>query len=130
MTNMVVCTICSREKDKSPGLIPARRRYQGAHVAYAAKLAEERGLPLFFLSGLKGFISADALIENYDHLLLEEEVEELARTVRWQLAREGVTEIRFYYMPKEGWRPYRHALMRATAGSAITLQTFMPEMAA
>ena len=117
----ILCTICSKSKNETPGLLPARERYTGKHVIEAVRAASRRGLPLFFLSGEYGFISADTEIPFYDHYLHESEVAELTKQVTEQLTKKEITEVFFYTEHDESWKPYEDLLRAASSKAGVLL---------
>lgn len=120
----IVCSICSREKDKSKGALPARERYLGSHIKIAEAAAQKDGLLFFILSGKYGLLSAYEVVEYYDYLLKEGDVMRLALRLHGQLIRSPlhIEEIRFYTKTKPAWWPYRDALQQAAGKAKIKLQ--------
>lgn len=125
MAKVIVCTVCSKDKDLRPGLIPARQRYLGSQIAHVAKIGHDSGLPFYILSGKLGPISADELIGLYDYLLEETEVDALAGKIIRRLELEKITKVIFFYKSKPGWRPYAEAMRRAAYATDTTLHTVM-----
>jgi hypothetical protein len=121
MHKVVMCSICSREKDNREIPLPARIRYAGTHVASVEYQAKREQLPLYILSGLHGFISGDEEILNYDYLLTTKKVPELVQKLIPQLAALGVGEIRFYTKRKPNWEPYLLAIQQAADPLGIRL---------
>lgn len=109
----IACTICSREKDPEQKPIPAHKRYLGDHVARVRRIAYEKDLPFFLLSGKLGLVYEDDMVPYYDYLLQEQDVERLIRKVRKQLASRGVHRLWFYTKEKPHWLPYRRVLLGA-----------------
>ncbi len=116
-----VCTVCSREKSKVPGLIPASERYVGAHVGQVAMLARSQSLPLYLVSGLIGFIPAECKVPDYDHLLQNSDVKELARRMFHQMRVSGIKKLHFYCKGKESWQPYLSAVLWAALCNPVHL---------
>lgn len=119
--NRVICSICSREKDSRPGLLPARERYKGSHVTFVEKIAAKSRLRLFFLSGKLGVIDADSCIPVYDYLLAPEGVQSLSYDIWDQLESLGIEEIRFYTKHKPAWEPYLEALRLGAYAAGVKL---------
>lgn len=117
----IVCSICSRQKSQEAGVLPARQRYLGTHVAAVGLEAQKQGLPFFILSGRFGLVPADEPIPDYDYLLAREAVPELAHRISGQLVRHGVQGIHFYTKDKPNWSPYLEALQKATGRSGVSL---------
>ena len=125
MPAKVVCTICSRDKAKNKEPLPARDRYIGSHIKSVADIAKRKGAPLFFLSGVYGFISEKEQIPYYDHLLGAEEIESLVENkLRPQLLRYKVKEVQFYFKNKPAWKPYLAAIQHTAMGLGITLVVY------
>jgi hypothetical protein len=122
MSHRAVCTICSKEKRKDKGLLPARQRYTGSHISKVVEIAKKLSLPVFILSGKYGFIQAETKISYYDHQVSEDDVETLSFKVGSQIQNNGVEELNFYAKIKPTWLPYRNVLSRATKGLGIRLQ--------
>jgi hypothetical protein len=91
-----IVTYCSAQKNTSRGLLPAIDRYCSERIARVAKLAEEKELAFFILSGKYGFVAQDELISYYDHLLVESEVDAHSKIVSAQLKFHGIREIEFH----------------------------------
>ncbi|MDP3958378.1 MAG: hypothetical protein Q8Q36_02880 [bacterium] len=117
----VVCTICSKEKDQSHGLMPAWHRYRGSHIREVKFIAQAAGLRFFILSGSFGFIEHTMTIPHYDKALKDDKVAEVAEMVSDQLASLRIREIEFYAKAKEEWQPYRDALKQAATALGVTL---------
>lgn len=109
----IVCTACSRKKDTRKELIPARERYKGSHIKEVEDIAKREGRPLFFLSGLFGFVLADGKLPAYDFVLTEFEADRMVGSVALQLLNERVSEIHFYSKAKESWRLYEEVIIAA-----------------
>jgi hypothetical protein len=121
MPREVVCTIGSRKKRDDQEPLPARDRYIGAHIKTVAEIAKRRELPLFFVSGMFGFISEKEQISNYDYLLEPAGIAALAEKMRPQLMRYGIEEVYFYTKLTPAWKPYLAAVQQATVGLGVTL---------
>ncbi len=122
----IVCTICSKKKDDRPGLLPACERYLGEHIVQTRSIAER--YPFYILSGLYGLIPADTRILNYDHLLVEEEVDKLSRLVAQEIVRRRILRIRYFHDPdpdKPSWRPYTDTLNKAAEISGAQIFQMM-----
>lgn len=114
-----VLTTCTADKSTAPGLLPAGQRYRGWRIALAQRRAKQEGLPLLFLSGVYGIVSALQPLPWYDHALQPGEVDGLIATAADQLVALGVDEITALLLPAEtpGWAPY-HALLQAACARA------------
>ncbi len=109
----VICTICSKKKDASLGLMPASRRYLGGHIKLAQAVALSERRPLFILSGMFGLIAANRDIPHYDRRLEWDKVDELAARVAQQITWHRIRAIRYYRESEESWAPYTQALVGA-----------------
>lgn len=117
----VVCTICSRDKDKDEMLVAARSRYTSSHIRKVERIADENCLPFFILSGLYGLISADEPIPHYDHVLGLSMVTDLHYRIHNQLAIHDIEKIHFYTKDKPAWQLYERALGLATEHLGVEL---------
>ncbi|HEY4501668.1 MAG TPA: hypothetical protein VJJ20_01200 [Candidatus Paceibacterota bacterium] len=119
-----ICTICSRNKQEGPELLPARLRYTASHIKAAEKIAGTLQLPYYILSGKYGLISADEMIPNYDYYLEQSKVDSLAQTIAGQLHKDAIVELDFYTEGKPSWAPYEAALRKGAdlAGAALVVR--------
>jgi hypothetical protein len=113
----IICTICCRDKDPSPELIPAVRRYRSKRIARAAALARKAGLPLVILSGKLGPVWADEPIPYYDLLLLPRAVKRGRRLIAVFLKKNGIRTID-YLLPDPALDPKVVPYLRAMAEGA------------
>ena len=120
----IICCICSREKNESPNLLPARRRYTGSHIGIAEKAAAAETLPLYILSGMLGLVGADEPVPHYDHYLNEKEVPHIANLLVRQLQQLDIGTVHFYVKLKPTWGTYLRALQMAAekAGTEILIR--------
>lgn len=124
----LAATICSRQKDPDVTMMPAHRRYLGAHVAYARARARDMGLPFFVLSGKFGLLRDDDPVPYYDYRLGMHDVEWLARIVVAQYGGLRVTHVWFWHEAKESWGPYLKVMTTAAArtGAGLVLMPVPP----
>jgi len=94
-------------------------RYRGTHIKRVVETAKNAGKPLFFLSGLHGFIPANFLIENYEEITIDAE---LSKLVTSQLQEQGITVVEFYIKPSDQWRPYFDLMVGVTKSLGIDLR--------
>jgi hypothetical protein len=92
----IFCTYCSRDKSDEPDRIPAIRRYQSERINRVYAAASQVGLEFFILSGEFGLLSSQQPIPWYDHLLLSEEVDELAAKMAQQIQEHGISGIVYF----------------------------------
>ena len=120
----IVCSICSREKNKDQKPLPARERYVGSHIKLVESIALEQGAQFFILSGKFGLLHAQERIEPYNFLLTEEGVKFLAARVFRQIVRLSfpVSEIQFYTKNKPNWLPYKKVIEDAAAKTNTNLR--------
>ena len=114
MPRTILCTVCSHGKVRSSGLLPARARYTGSHIAAVDKIAQEQQLPFYVLSGLYGLIDAEEEVPFYDYLLQPEDVDSLVTALRMQIEQGNILEVHLYVKERPAWRPYLQALQQAT----------------
>ena len=122
-----VITTCTADKSDAPALIPAWRRYRGPRIDHALAMASRSDLPLLFLSGEYGVITADHPLPWYDHALQPHEVTRLVGTVTRQLTALRLTHLTALLLPRRtpGWAPYYEVLAASceAAGVAVAVET-------
>ena len=96
LKSTILCTYCSFEKNRAPGLIPSIRRYKSKRILKIYKLAKEKDLEFRILSGKYGLISADEKIPWYDHLLVQEEIDSLSEIISNQLKASAIDRVIYY----------------------------------
>ena len=118
----IVITYCSREKDPSPGLLPAMDRYLSSRIRAAQETASRLQLEFRILSGLYGLLEQDEKIPDYDHLLTYEQVPGHAKKLAGQLASSNVGRVIFITRTLEddpGTEPYRQAILEACSAVQV-----------
>ena len=118
-SRLALLTTCTADKSRAPGRLPAGQRYRGWRIVLAQQRAAQEGLPLLFLSGVYGIVSARHPLPWYDHALQPAEVEGLISPTAAQLEALGVEALTALLLPSStpGWAPY-HALLRAACDRA------------
>ena len=122
---IVHCTYCSADKRDDPGELPAIERYQDRRIRDVAALAKAAGEPFLILSGEYGLLKPEDPILWYDHLLMPDEVEDLALPVMAQLQSQGVTELVYYSVDPAADPlivPYRHVITFACARAGVKMR--------
>ncbi len=121
----VVCTLCSREKNKRDGLLPASKRYSSNRVKVVLDISGKKKLPLYYLSGKYGLVKSDDEIPYYDLLLLPNAVELLSKLVFKQLKNHDITHVLFYVKSKfkKKNKPYYDVIEKACKSADIKLET-------
>jgi hypothetical protein len=120
------CTVCSKEKSKAPGLVPAINRYDSERIQSISQLAEKAGRGFLILSGEYGLIDAQQPIPWYDHLLVAKEVKVMAQKVAAQLKGLNVQHLTFYGIDEKldiSWQPYWEVIRQSTKSAGIELTT-------
>lgn len=109
------CTYCSKEKDDLIDLLPAIHRYKSKRIRKINEAANLLGYPMFILSGEYGFISTDANIPYYDHLLIENEVQSLVKEkVEPQLREKHISKLFFFLNSSDpNIKPYIDTISKA-----------------
>lgn len=125
MSETIIVSICSKQKDQRKALLPARERYLGSHINIAAEEAEHMKMQFFILSGKYGLLAANELVSLYDHQLSERAVPELAARLVTQLGQFvfKIERVRFFTKNKPAWLPYGRALKEALRAYRIPLTT-------
>jgi len=89
-------TYCSKDKNASASELSALDRYVSERIAHVHELSRTDKADFFILSGQFGVLRAQEKIPNYDHLLLQSEVEAMTARVEDQLRNLGLKSIRFF----------------------------------
>lgn len=113
---IVFCTYCSAEKDAAEELLPAIQRYRSERIRRIYESARNAGCGFYILSGEFGLLAPEALIPDYDHLLVADEIEANAFKLAEQIKRYSITQIVFFTLPvllDEKLAPYHAALRLA-----------------
>ena len=121
------CTYCSARKDKREGLLPAIERYKDERINHIYDGAMAIGVGFLILSGEYGLIRSKDKIPYYDHRLMAEEVEAIARKMVIQLKRLHATQIVYFTESLEKDRqvgPYLRAIQIACDRASVALSVF------
>jgi len=120
----IYVTPCCKEKDLSPGSIPAIQRYLSPRIAWVYAQSQQHHLPMRILSGRFGLLAPEECIPYYDHPLSLAEVPSLLPTIIKRLEQETVTRVTFYARPRQtpGWEPYYQVLELACRNLIINFQ--------
>jgi len=117
-----IVTICSKPKDNSNKDMPAYLRYTSPRIKEVMEIASKENAAYFILSGKFGLIKHDKPISFYDHLLLDKEINEIAKLVSRQILDNNIDAIDFYAKPKLGdWITYYKVIERATNTAEASL---------
>lgn len=92
---ILVCTICSRKKNRAEGLLPALQRYHSQRIRTIFSLARKEGLSFAILSGKFGLIGPEKPIPYYDKLLAEEDVGVISSQIVSFLSRNVIKKVIF-----------------------------------
>ncbi|NIM92931.1 MAG: hypothetical protein GTO18_04380 [Anaerolineales bacterium] len=93
------CTYCSAEKNHAPGDLPAIKRYLSQRIRSVYATALSAGIPFFILSGEFGLLEPCDPIPDYEHLLVQSEVNIHAELVAGQFQDFGVKGFVFFTVP-------------------------------
>jgi hypothetical protein len=125
--NILLVTICCREKDRASGLLPAIRRYRSERIERLARLAGEAGLPFAILSGYFGLLGAEDPIPYYDRLMKAGDIERIAAAGEQFLRERGVGKV-IFCLPDPALdphvNPYLKSMEAAAAGAGCRLQVY------
>lgn len=116
-------TICSKEKSRTPGEIPAVKRYLNTRIADVHERSRREGIPMLIFSGKYGLIDPETPIPYYDHLLEAEEVEGFVAPTAEVLSERGITTVTFVAQPREeaGWENYYRVIEQACGIAGVEL---------
>lgn len=122
----IICTICSKDKNKEGSLLPAYLRYTSPRIAEIKKISDTEVTPFYILSGVYGLLKDDENIPYYDHQLLEIEIDQLSHKVIKQIQDLDIKEIEFYTKPKEtvGWTQYYKVIEESVSKTNTILKIF------
>ena len=133
-STVYVVTYCSRDKDQSPGLLPAVDRYLSSRIGAACAAASMLETGFRILSGLYGLLEQDQEIPSYDHLLTIDKIPAHVRLLEQQLRKSAAERVIFITRTlavDPGTGPYREAMRQACAGAGVgfeVLETGRPEL--
>ena len=114
------CTNCGREKSTLTGSIPAKERYVSERVKKVIELSNQKRLPLLFISGKYGLISADTKIPYYNHRLEESSVSTLIILAIKQAKDLKISKLIFYARPKDDkLKPYYDVIEKVCSNLGI-----------
>lgn len=121
--SVIVCTICSREKDKGERLMPAYERYKGDHIQNVRMIAQAAHKAYYILSGKFGLLKAGEPVPPYDYALRDKEaVKKLSYLISSRLSQDNVTHVVLYTKVKGTWAPYTRAMGLACQRCSINLR--------
>jgi len=120
----VFVTTCTATKDRSPGELPAVRRYRDPRIDAAVAQAQATTLPLCIFSGRLGLLDADTPVPWYDSPLQPEAVAESAAQLAQELQHRGITRITALLedRTKPGWAPYHDVIERGCTQAGVALR--------
>ncbi len=125
--NIILATICCREKDQAEGLLPAVRRYRSRRIGRISELSGETGLPLAILSGLYGLIDAEEPIPYYDRLMGEGDIARVTAVNQEYLRRRKIEGV-IFCLPDPAIdphvKPYLKSMEAAAAAAGCGLKVF------
>jgi len=121
----VFCTVCSAEKYRAPGKLPAVQRYQSNRINSVHTAALSLGLSFLIFSGEYGMLEPNDLIPYYEHLLIPSEVQEHAKKVTEQLEKLEVKDLFLFSGSLEkdkNLKPYFDCLQLASQDAGAELK--------
>jgi len=110
------CTYCSGRKRSDANLLPAIERYNSERISWVEAAAVAAGCRFYILSGEFGLLAPETLIPWYDHRLMQNEVEAVARQVAEQLIGFGIDRLTYFTVPIEHEPEVRPYLDTITGG--------------
>lgn len=122
----IICTICSKDKNKKESLLPAYLRYISPRIAEIKKISDTEISPFYILSGVYGLLKDDENIPYYDHQLIQTEIDTLSSKVIKQIQDLNINEVAFYAKPKDtpGWTYYYKVIEESTSRTNAILKIF------
>lgn len=115
-------TYCSRDKKEADGLLPAIERYHSQRIEQVHELGREAGAEFAILSGKFGIVEPRDKIPYYDEILSEDRVESIARKAENYLARNNVSEAKYFTRPiNEEREPYLNCIRSACEAAEVDL---------
>jgi len=94
--NTLYVTYCSGKKDPKEGSIPAIERYDSDRIRWVYNLSLKDKADFAILSGVLGLLYPDEKIPYYDHKMNEDDVERIAKLIRWFLREEKYEKIVYF----------------------------------
>lgn len=94
--NTVYVTYCSKKKDPKEGSIPVIERYDSDRIRWVYNLSIKDKADFAILSGVLGLVKPDEKIPYYDHKMNEEDVERIAKLIKWFLKEEKYEKIVYF----------------------------------
>ncbi|MCJ7625844.1 MAG: hypothetical protein MUO76_20320 [Anaerolineaceae bacterium] len=121
----VFCTLCSAEKDRSGGELPAIQRYHSHRINSVYIAALSLGIKFLILSRKYDILEPSDPIPYYAHLLQSSEVPEHSKMVAEQLEAHGVKDLVVFARPvsdDENAKPYFDCIRIASQKAGIELK--------
>ena len=118
-----LCTTCSQRKRRTPGLLPAGRRYLSPRLRAVLRDGARRRTPVVILSGKFGLLAPEEPIPWYDAPLTAAGARALVPTVAAQLRRLRAGRLELHAEPRRtpGWAPYYDLLESACRTAGVEL---------
>ena len=95
-TNMLYITYCSGKKNPKEGSIPAIERYDSDRIRWVYNLSIRANVKFAILSGVLGLLYPDEKIPYYDHKMNEDDVERIAKLIKWFLKEKTYEKIVYF----------------------------------
>ena len=120
--NQAYCTYCSSRKRQDLLPLCALDRYDSRRIRQIYGQACSRGVQFLIMSGAFGLLEPHDTIPNYDHLLQQDEVREMARRMAQQLKEKPVSELVFFTVDPAVdplVQPYHNSLALACEAAGV-----------
>lgn len=120
MPEHCLITYCCRDKDPTPGLLPAIERYRSVRIRAIHCKAIEEGSGFLIFSGKFGMLRADEEIPWYDHKLATSEVPAMVLKISGPLGR--YDSAKFFVREGDEIATYLEAVTTAADRTAVALE--------
>lgn len=104
---------------RDTGLLPASKRYLGAHITVAKNIADKEQKEFYIFSGKFGLIHDDEPIHYYDYFLTEDDINKVSSLLASQIKENKIDKITFY--TKSKWTTYNKAFRQACQTCGVDL---------
>ena len=94
--NTLYVTYCSGKKDEKEKSIPAIESYDSDRIRWVYNLSIRANVKFAILSGVLGLLYPDEKIPYYNHKMNEDDVERIAKLIKWFLKEKTYEKIVYF----------------------------------